>query len=345
MRRVGLSCLNGKEQLARAIYDEEGRVLLREGILLTPSFIQRLQALGITAAYIEDEISQGIEINDVVSEETRQESKRAIASTMNRLIRRGDISLQGIVTASQKIIDDILPQKEVMVNLIDIRSTADALFSHSVNVCILAVITAINMGYNIAKMKELATGALLHDIGKTKITRENPPGSNRFSIDRTKYREHPKLGYDILNKHSIDAYIKTIVLTHHEHCDGSGFPLGLHKEEIYEMAKIVSICNAFDNILHGNQEEYQVPPYQVIEFLEASPDIFDANIIKNLVVNVSVYPSGCKVELNSGELCIVVRQNLGFPSRPVVRVLADGNNTEHDLSQELSIFIEKMRDD
>ena len=345
MRRVGLNHLKGNERLARAIYDGEGRILLREGIVLNPSFVQRLLALGIVAAYIEDEISKGIEICDVVSEETRQEGKREIAHTMNKLIRRGDLSLQGIVVSSQKVVDDILSQKEVMVNLIDIRSKEDALFSHSVNVCILAVITGINMGYNMARIKELAAGALLHDIGMTQMVKDFHSETGKFSLDKTKYKEHPKSGYDILNKQSVDAHIKVIALTHHERCDGSGFPLGLKKDEIHEMSRIVSVCDAFDNIMHGNREDYDVPAYQAIEFLESSSCIFDDNIVKKLLVNISVYPSGCRVKLNSGANGIVVRQNIGFPSRPVIRISDNQEELELDLSKQLSVFIEEIYDD
>ena len=345
MRRTTLSSLQGNELLARAIYDGEGRILLREGISLKPTFIQRLQALGITSVYIDDELSQGIEVNDVVSEETRQESKKAIASTMHTLIRRGDLSLQGVVSSSQKVIDDILSQKEVMINLVDIRSREDLLFSHSVNVCILAVITGVNLGYNLVKLKELAAGALLHDIGMTQVMKEILPGSGKLAVDEKKYKDHPKLGYDLLNKQSIGAFVKVIALTHHEQGNGAGFPLGLHGDEIHEMSRIVSICDAFDNILHGNRLVYDVPPYQVIEFLAASSHIFDANIVQKFVLNISVYPSGCKVKLGSGARCIVVRQNIGFPSRPIVRILHDANKTDLDLSQQLSLFIEEIYED
>ena len=347
MRRASLSTLQGHEVLAKAIFDEEGRILLREGIIIKTTFINKLQALGITYVYIEDEVSQGIEINDVVSEETRQQSKKAIAETAQKFIRRGDISLQGIVTAAEKVIDDILSQKEVMINLVDIRAKEDVLFSHSVNVSILSVMTGCNMGYNMAKLKELAVGALLHDMGIISIMKETHPGSGKFELDKSRYQEHPKLGYDILNKQSsISSFVKIIALTHHEKMDGTGYPFGLKADEIHEMVRIVSVCNAFDSIMHNNRMLFDVPPYQAIEFLEASPDIFDTNIVKHFTANVSLYPSGMRVRLNTGEPGIVCRQNKVFPSRPVVRLLSVLNkDVEVDLSQTLNIFIEEVYED
>lgn len=342
MRRVGLEFLQGNELLARAIFDEEGRVLLREGVNLKIAFIRKLQDLGITYVYINDEISQDIEINDVVSEQTRQECKKTVAATMQQFIRRGDISLQGIITSAQRVIEDILSQKELMVNLMDIRSKEDVLFSHSVNVCILAVMTGVNMGYNMVHLRELAVGALLHDLGMMQIMKKPIPGTEKLEVDKERYREHPKLGYDSLNKQSISSFAKVIALTHHEQCDGTGFPFGLKIGEIHEMVRIVSICNAFDNIVHGNKEVYDVPAYHAIEFLEASTNIFDANIVQKFVANVSMYPSGSRVKLSSGEMGIVVKQNKGFSSRPVVRISGDGKKNDIDLSSKLTVFIEEV---
>lgn len=347
MRRVSLATLTGGEILAKAIFDGEGRILLREGIIIKPAFINKLTALGINSLYIEDELSQGIEISDVVSEETRQQSKKAIAETAQKFIRRGDVSLQGVITAAEKVIEDILSQKEIMINLVDIRAKEDMLFSHSVNVSILAVMTGCNMGYSMAKLKELAVGSLMHDIGMLGIMTENPPGSGYFTVDTARYQEHAKIGYDMLSKQSsISSFVKIIALTHHERYDGTGYPLGLKGDEIHEMVRIVSICNAFDSIIHNDRQAFNVPPYQAIEFLQASPHIFDAQIVSHFTTNVSLYPSGARVRLNTGEKGIVVRQNKGFPSRPVIRLLsADKENTEIDLSQKVTLFIEEVYED
>lgn len=344
MRRVGLDFLQGNELLASAIFDKEGRILLREGIVLKISFIKKLQDLGIPSVYINDELSQGIEINDVVSQETRQECKKVIVATMEKFARRGDVSLHGIITSAQRVIEDILGQKEIMVNLMDIRSTEDVLFSHSVNVCILSVMTGINMGYNMASLKDLAVGALLHDIGMVAIMKPSIDSMGKWEVDKERYKEHPKFGYDSLNKQEISSFTKVIALTHHEQCDGKGFPFGLQFEEIHEMVRIVSICDVFDHIVHGTSQIYNVPPYHAIEFLEASTNIFDPNIVKNFVISVSMYPSGSRVKLNSGEMGIVVKQNKGFSSRPVIRVMRDGKKFDIDLSEKVTVFIEKVYD-
>lgn len=341
MRKVGLQFLRGDEVLGRALFDEEGRILLREGVIIKPSFIRKLQELGIGSVYIDDALSQGIEINDVVSEETRQESKKTVAETMQRLVRRGDVSLKGVISSASRVIDDILSQKEVVVNLIDIRSKEDVLFSHSVNVCILAVMTGLNMGYNLSLLKELAVGALLHDIGMTQIIALENSNAETKKTDWSRFKEHPKLGYDILNRQEISAYAKMIALTHHEHCDGSGFPLGLQQQEIHEMAKIVSVCNAFDCISHGDRMVYDVPAHHAVEFLETSIHVFDKTIVQKFVANISLYPAGSRVRLSTGEDCIVVRQNAGFAARPVVRLLQENALREIDLSEQLTLFIEQ----
>lgn len=344
MRKIELNFLQGDEILGKAVFDDEGRILLREGVILKRTFIVKLMGLGINAVYIDDEISRGIELNDVVAEQTRQDCKHAVAEMMKKCICSENMSLKSVICSAQRVIDDILSEREVMINLVEIRSQEEQLFSHSVNVCVLAVMTGVNKGYSPALLKELATGALLHDIGMSKILKEKVTGKGRLEIDMSRYREHPKLGYEILNRQEISSYVKTIALAHHENCDGSGFPRGLKKSEIHEMVRIVSLCNAFDGIVHGEKRFYNLPPYQAAEFVMSSPHLFDSDLAKLLLANVAMYPAGSLCLLSDGRRCIVVRQNVGLPSRPVVRVLGEEKSEEIDLAKALKLFIEKAEE-
>lgn len=124
------------------------------------------------------------------------------------------------------------------------RGTVD----HSVNVSVLAVFLAMNMGYaHVLILRHIAAGALLHDIGKSQI--ELAEGDTDDDIAE-KMRKHPEVSAALLREDdAISKEVKMIVAQHHECHDGSGFPRGMRGKEIYDLAKIVAIANTFDELV------------------------------------------------------------------------------------------------
>lgn len=349
MRRVELDELDVNQKLGKTICDENGRVLLRFGTMLTLSFMDKLKAMGITSVYVEDGISEGIETEDMLSEKTTQEAKDSVKNMVNRFSVSGTANYQGVIKSTGAIIDEILENKNIMMSVTDIRTKDEILFSHSISVCSLATTTALKLGYNVSKLKDIAVGALLHDIGKVKIIKDKKLKHSDFQkLDEDVKKSHPKVGYDMLGDNvEIGSVSKVIALLHHENFDGSGFPMGLANDKIHETARIVAICNAFDNMVTGNSSFGDIPVYQIVEYLTNSSDKFDPNIAKVFVENLAIYPNGTTVELSDKSKGIVVRQNYGLPTRPRVRVLVnkDGSNLkepyEIGLEEQLSLFITK----
>ena len=169
MRIVSLDNLRNNEILGKTIYNDIGAILLAQGAILTPEYIRRLRDIGILSVYIDDNISEDVVLTENISENTRQMSKQAIKNTFEKYNANGKISNDGIEKSVDSIIDDILANKDVMINVSDIRAKDDKLYSHSVNVCVLCTVTGIHMGYNMVKLRDLAVGAILHDIGKVRI--------------------------------------------------------------------------------------------------------------------------------------------------------------------------------
>ncbi len=350
MRLASLNNLNGNEILGKPIYDDSGRILLAQGIKLTSVYAQKLKNMGILSVYIDDEISKDVIIEETISEKTRQKSKHAINDIMNKYYKYGKVKNEGIQQSVNSIIDEILANREFMINISEIRTKDDEIHSHSVNVCVLATLIGIHLGYNMLKLKDVAIGAMLHDIGKIKIL-----GDKKLVQERTKTGDleqyikemHPKIGYDFLSQQNMcTAVAKVGVLMHHEKVDGSGYPLGLQEKEIHEVALLISVCNIFDNMVSGYDGFEPKPIYEILEFLVGMAGThFNGNIVNKFIAHIAAFPSGSGVRLNTNERCLVVRQNQSFPLRPVVKVLYGRNNEkiteayEIDLLKEFTVFI------
>lgn len=352
MRVVSVSSLKGDEILGKQIFDESGRVLLNAGVELRPYYIERIKQLGILSVYIDDDISKNVIIEESISDKTRQMSKHAVKQMIEVYCREGKTDNSSVMNSVNSVIEDVLSNKNVLINVAEISASDNNIYSHSVNVCVLSTIIGTHMGYSMFKLRDIATGAMLHDIGKIKMLNDKKilvEYKNKEDLDKYIELMHPKVGYDFLGEQHIwNAYVKVAALMHHERCDGSGYPLKLKGEEINQIAKIVSICDAFDNLISGRGTEESKTVNEAIEYLVGMSNIyFDEEMVRKFTMNIAAFPTGSGVVLNSNEKGLVVKQNNSMPMRPVVKVVYDkaGNLLlepyEVDLLKELTLFITK----
>jgi len=350
MRVVNVSNLKGDEILGKQIFDESGRVLLRVGVKLRPYYIERIKGLGIYSVYIDDDMSKNVIIEENISEKTRQMSKHAVKEMTEKYCREGKADNSSVMNSVNSVIEDIISNKNVLINVAEISASDNNIYSHCVNVCVLSTIIGTHMGYSMSKLKDIAMGAMLHDIGKIKIMNDKEISAQfKTKEELDKYIElmHPKVGYDLLGEqHVWNSYVKVAVLMHHERSDGSGYPLKLKGDEINQIAKIVSICDVFDNLISGRSTGERKTVYEVIEYLVGMSNVyFDAEMVRKFTMNIAAFPTGSGVILSSNEKGLVVRQNNSMPMRPVVKVIYDklGNALlepyEIDLLKELTLFI------
>jgi len=146
------------------------------------------------------------------------------------------------------LIDYILRDGRAAYNLLKITAHDYYTYSHSVNVATIGSLFAKSIGLSEKDMKTFCTGMLLHDLGKTMI--QSDILNKKGSLTKEEFEEitkHPEMGATVLRETGDDFNEEySIILQHHENCDGSGYPYGLKKEEIHYSARIVRIIDIYD---------------------------------------------------------------------------------------------------
>jgi len=353
MRRVKVEFLKEGMKLARPICNSEGRILLGEDVVLTPKYIERLKEIGITEVFIEDEYSEGIEIKDVISHKTREEARVFVRNLFDNIKFNKKIDAGEVKRVVNNLIDELLYNKDILINLSDIKMADDYTFNHSVNVCIYSLVIGINLGYDQIKLRDLGVGTLLHDIGKTKIPAELLKKPARLTEEEYELvKKHTVYGYEILkNVDCISSVSAYIALCHHERFDGRGYPLGISGQDIHRFARISSVADVYDALTSDRVYKEKIKPEQAVEYLVSMSNYqFDCEIVKVFLDCIAIYPIGTGVILNTGEKGIVVDNNKNWPTRPVVRIVIDERGRrlskfkEIDLSKDPKIFIESTCD-
>jgi putative nucleotidyltransferase with HDIG domain len=144
----------------------------------------------------------------------------------------------------------VLRDESAFRNLLAVTSYDYHTYTHSVNVYVYCV--ALGQRAGVAETSDelilLGTGALLHDIGKSLIdrrivTKRGPLNEEEWAI----IKKHPEYGVDILrDTGGIPEEGYAVVHQHHERCNGSGYPEGLHEERIHLYAKVAAVADVFD---------------------------------------------------------------------------------------------------
>lgn len=331
-RTLNVSELEEGMVLASAVYDKTGKLLLSEGIVLRQIYIQKIVDLGLTEVLVcEEDCSIVTRVNDfdtivmkdMIMNSTKSDAKDAVKRCMDNVVNRSQVDMDKLYLVVNQIIDEILSSEVVTFNLSQLREVDHYIFDHSVNVCILSVITGIYMGFNKVRLIELGIGALLHDIGKILVPQDVLNKPDRLEDDEFGILKlHSLRGYEALKhtKQFSDATLEA-VLSHHERCDGKGYPLGKVKEEIHVYAKIVAVADVFDAITADKVYRKKDDPYKAMYYIVDELDSkFDREIVKKFLKVVGYYPLGLYVTLNNGEYGVITKVH---KDRPTVRILMD----------------------
>ena len=366
MRLIPLECVKENSILGKNIYTADGRVLLRAGVKLTHSHLEKIKTLKIFSLYIIDKYSTA-EIEDVIKPELRQKSISVIKEVFSDIERISSVHkfekrmlseyshkeqqyFKSINQIAEELLENVLSNKNILLSLVDIKNMDNYTYSHCVNVAIISIIIGISLNLNKKNLIHLCMGALIHDIGKILIPHEilQKPGKltpEEFEV----IKNHPKLGYDFLSKfYSLSSHTKLIVLQHHERFDGLGYPDSISGHEISYLARIVSIADVYDALTSDRPYKRAMCPNDALEYIMSNAGtLFDYNIVNVFCKIIIPFPAGTIVSLSNGDIGIVEKTLPNFPLRPIVKIVKSNDNkkigSKLNLVNHLSIVISNIR--
>ncbi|NMF97067.1 DUF3391 domain-containing protein [Aromatoleum toluolicum] len=210
------------------------------------------------------------------------------------------------------------------VMLVASRKRDDATHQHSLNVMILTMILAKGLGLKREVFEAAGMGALLHDIGASRISPIVLRAKERSRPEESLYRLHGEYGLQIVGKH-VSVPVRAIIRDHHESVDGSGFPAGRKGPDINPLARMVAIANRYDNLCNPPSLAEALTPAEALSHMYARESAhFDALMLSAFIKELGVYPPGSFVRLSTGSIAIVVAVTPGNTLKPTVLVYEPG---------------------
>jgi len=213
-----------------------------------------------------------------------------------------------------------------------------ALATHHARVAIMALRLGANLKIDGEGLIALGMAGCLFDLGLGAL-----PGGARLAPEALPH-EHPGRAAELIRRWDppypgiVDA-----VAQHHERERGQGYPVGTAGEAIHLYAKILGLLDQYTRLAGAGATR---GPYEAVrEILRERHDAFPADVVKALLAEVSVFPPGTDVRLNTGERARVIEANRHQPLRPHVELLDDGEaeighgSRRLDLSETPFIYI------
>jgi HD-GYP domain-containing protein (c-di-GMP phosphodiesterase class II) len=219
------------------------------------------------------------------------------------------------------LLDKMMVDGEMCIRLLS-SGAGDRATAHALNVTVISLLMGRTFGMSRDEMVDLGVGALMHDVGKLDLPDRVRHLDDAFTgAEVNAYREHVAHGVTHGRRMALSPGALLVLAQHHEHADGSGFPMKLAAERMSTAARIVALVNRYDNLCNPAQLSRALTPHEALSMLFAqSRTRYDATILNAFIRMMGVYPAGSVVQLTDDRYAMVVNVNSSRPLKPRVLV-------------------------
>ena len=219
-------------------------------------------------------------------------------------------------------VSNLLADQSVVLNLIGQKRGDDNAYFHALNVMILSLMLGKSESLSERDMQTLGMGSLFHDLGKIRVPDAVlKKGSERNKPEEDFYRLHTIYGEQIAEETGvINPGAQRIMMQHHEHLDGSGFPKGLSGDQIDVMARIVGLANRYDNLCNSPDTDGMTPAEALSQMFRNERHWWDNAMLQRFIKHLGVFPPGSIVQLSNGAIGLVFEVNHANPLKPSIMV-------------------------
>ncbi len=276
-------------------------------------------------------VEKKIDFKEDVKERNRanilyNEAVKELTKIARAVEEKRDFKVDKLVDISKEFVECLLSSDYLLLLALYSEEKDWDIAIHSVNVSIIAFKIGLGLRYERKALNAVVLCAFLHDLGMLTVPKElrNKPG--RLSDKEYEViKRHPLETYRIL-KGLGDKYkmIAEIAAQEHEKGDGSGYPRGLKDHEIHEYAKIIGLADIYAAMIHPRPQRKRFLPFEAVKQLIAVfKGCFPTRLFKAMINELSAFPVGIYVKLNTKEIGRVVATNRLAPLRPKVEILVD----------------------
>ena len=264
----------------------------------------------------------------VPATEIHNESFVAIQQVFAELRENKNLDLKRLTTVVNPMLDSVLRNQDALACLTRMRRKDNYLYSHSLGTAVWALVLGRHIGLDRESLQAVGLGAMLLDVGKTQISTELLTKPKKLDpAENDLMKRHVEVGLQIIEKGRItDRRVSEMVANHHERYNGTGYPCGTSGNAIPVYGRIAGLADCYDAMITERPYAKAISSLDAMRQLRQRSDVdFQAEMVDQFIQSIGSFPTGTLVELNTGEVGVVMSQNKLRRLRPTVMVVLDSD--------------------
>ncbi len=224
----------------------------------------------------------------------------------------------------EEMVRSVARNPDALIWLTRLRAADEQSYQRSLHTSVHMMVFARSLGMGEATTRMLGMAGILHDVGKVRLPPRLLAKSERLTpLEYEIFKTHVDYSLSILREvQDLPAEVNEIVARHHERYDGTGYPAGLAGDAIGMAAEIAGLVDSYTAMTNKRTYGSMFSTHQALEdLIRLRGSKHREGLVDQFVQCIGIYPVGSLVELNSGEVAVVIGQNRVRRLKPRVMVL------------------------
>jgi HD-GYP domain-containing protein (c-di-GMP phosphodiesterase class II) len=229
-------------------------------------------------------------------------------------------------TAVVTMTESVLRNPDALLLFAQLRDKGEYTVTHALDVAVYMITFGRFLQLEQTQIEFLGYLGLLQDVGKLRLPRVLLEKRDRLSVEEfERAKLHVNYSAEILRATpGLPPDLARLTTLHHERHDGSGYPNHLHGPEIGTIGSIAAIVDTFDALTLERPYAAPIAPSAALSMLYKWRGVFfDSSLVEQFIRCIGIFPVGSVVELNSGEVGVVITQNMAKRLQPRVMLIRD----------------------
>lgn len=264
-----------------------------------------------------------------------------LANLMMQAMASGlGVNMPAAKTAVDGLRESIIRNPDALMLLSRMRSASSREYRRAIEVAVYLLAFGRELGLPKEDLSDLGLGGLLLDIGKLHLPKELLEKDASYTpAEYRLIKRHVYYGESMLRKRKdISERVLRIVAEHHERENGSGYPHGLVSDQISAFGRMAAIVDCYTEMMTPRSKNIHVSPHEALEMLHGwSGQQFHPALVETFIQCIGIFPVGSLVELNTGEVGIVLSRTRGSRLRPRLLLILDARKQHYPTPRQIDL--------
>ena len=337
--KCGIEVEAGRAWMGNAVY----RDLILASVMVDVEYTGSPRFLSLDCAPTVEKLSTGLELKADF-----QQAKLSFESAADTLDKVFDslsngrhLEMEIVREAINPLIQGVFRNQEAVAALLRLKESGEYRYHHGISMALWGAILGRHLGLHRDELEKLAVGCAMCDVGMTELPTELLDQPQKLSREqRDIVQAHPLMGAQMVaESKDVDFEILAIIENHHERMDGSGYPRGMEGAAIPLLARIAGLVDTYDAMITTRPYAPARTSHEAAqELLDGKGTVFQEALVEQFIQAIGLFPTGTLVELNTGEVAIVVRQSATRRLKPEIVVVLCPDKKKKNVLELVDLF-------